>query len=156
MTSQAQESVADREITLSRHFNASRELVWRALTESEHVAHWFGPNGFSITATEMDVREGGVWRFVMHGPDGVDYPNLITYHTVRKPELLEYTHSDDGGGRSFVASMTLVAADGGTTLTLRQVHPSKEVRDYVVREIGAIEGGKQTLARLAEHLKSMQ
>lgn len=156
MTPQTQEPIADREISLSRHFDAPPELVWRALTESEHVAHWFGPNGFTITTKEMDVRVGGVWRFIMHGPDGVDYPNLVTYHTVRKPELLEYTHSDDGGERSFEASMTLVAVDGGTELTLRQVHPTKAVRDYVVREIGAIEGGKQTLARLAEHLKSMR
>jgi uncharacterized protein YndB with AHSA1/START domain len=157
MTSGTQESIADREIIISRRYDAPPALVWRALTEREHVAQWWGPDGFTLTTAEMDVRVGGVWRFTMHGPDGVDYPNLIQYHIIREPELLGFTHSDDENGEiAFEASITLAAADGGTELTLRQVHPTKEARDYVVREHGAIEGGKQTLARLAEHLKSMR
>ncbi len=67
----------DREIVLTRRIKAPRELVWEAYTKPEHVMQWYGPNGFTLTIHEMDVRVGGVWRFMMHGPDGTDYPNPI-------------------------------------------------------------------------------
>jgi len=65
----------EREITLSRLFDAPREVVFDAWTDPRQIAAWWGPDGFTNTIQEMDVRPGGVWRFVMHGPDGVDYPN---------------------------------------------------------------------------------
>ena len=70
---------AQRELVITRIFDAPRELVWRAWTDPKHVAQWWGPNGFTNTIHEMDVRPGGVWRFVMHGPDGVDYANKIVF-----------------------------------------------------------------------------
>ena len=79
---------AAREIVAARVFDAPRELVFDAWTDPEHVAQWWGPNGFTNTIHEMDVRPGGVWRFVMHGPDGVDYNNKIVYIEVVKPERL--------------------------------------------------------------------
>lgn len=71
---------ADREIVITRVFDAPREQVFDAWTDSEHVSQWWGPNGFTTTTHEMDVRPGGVWRFIMHGPDGVDYKNRIVYN----------------------------------------------------------------------------
>src|SRR4051794_34340238 len=65
----------DREIVATRIFEAPRELVFTMWTDREHVAKWWGPRGFTNTIHEMDVRPGGTWRFVMHGPDGTDYPN---------------------------------------------------------------------------------
>jgi hypothetical protein len=65
----------DREIFLSREFNAARELVWEAMTNPKHVVHWWGPRGFTTTIEQMDFRVGGIWKHVMHGPDGVNYPN---------------------------------------------------------------------------------
>ena len=70
-------ATADRVIVIERLFHAPRELVFRVFTEPNHVAQWWGPTGFTITTHEMDVRVGGVWRFTMHGPAGVDYPNKI-------------------------------------------------------------------------------
>jgi uncharacterized protein YndB with AHSA1/START domain len=61
-------------------------------TDPNHVAQWWGPKGFTNTIHEMDVRPGGVWRFVMHGPDGVDYQNKIVFIEVVKPERLVYDH----------------------------------------------------------------
>src|SRR3954464_2525826 len=83
---------ADREIVAVRVFDAPRELVYKAWTDPEHVAQWWGPNGFTNTIHEMDVRPGGVWRFIMHGPDGTDYKNEVEYLEVVKPELLVYLH----------------------------------------------------------------
>src|SRR6266852_4602923 len=78
----------DREIVITRLLDAPRELAFQAWTEPQHVAHWWGPNGFTNTIHEMDVRPGGVWRFIMHGPDGTDYKNEIVYVEVVKPERL--------------------------------------------------------------------
>src|SRR5262249_18770307 len=83
---------ADREIVLTRVFDAPPELVFQAWTESVHIAQWWGPTGFRTTIYEMDVRPGGVWRFVMHGPDGRDYKNRIIFHEIVKNERLTYTH----------------------------------------------------------------
>ncbi len=145
---------ADREIVTTRDFDAPRELVFAAWTEVKHVSNWWGPNGFTTTTHRMDVRPGGEWRFVMHGPDGRDYQNKITYIEVERPERLVYTH----GGEvelepvDFHTTVTFAEVNGKTRVTMRAVFPSAEERDRVAREYGAIEGGQQTLARLAEHL----
>src|SRR2546430_11151240 len=79
---------SDREILLTRVFDAPRELVFKVWTDPEHVGRWWGPRGFTNTIHEMDVRPGGVWRFTMHGPDGVDYLNRIVFIEVARPERL--------------------------------------------------------------------
>src|SRR3990172_7075004 len=88
-------SPADREIVTARVVDAPGERVWKVWTDREQVAQWWGPNGFTNTIHEMDVRPGGVWRFIMHGPDGVDYQNKIVFNEVVKAERLVYTHSGD-------------------------------------------------------------
>ena len=151
--------MADCEIVISRVFDAPRELVWEAWTDPNHVVQWWGPNGFTTTIHEMDVRPGGVWRHTMHGPDGTDYPNKSVFVEVVKPERIVYTH---GGGRkgsegvSFKSTWTFEEQGGQTKLTIRMVFPTAEDRDRIVREYGAIEGGKQTLARLGEYLAKMK
>ena len=88
----ASTSSSDREIVVTRVFDAPRALVFKLWTDPEHLAHWWGLNGFTITNYEMDVRLGGVWRFVMHGPNGVDYQNKVVYREVVEPERLVYSH----------------------------------------------------------------
>src|SRR6185436_11510767 len=73
------QNTADREIVLTRLLGAPRELVWKVWTDPGHVAAWWGPTGFTTTTQAMEVRPGGVWRYVMHGPDGRDYKNLVTF-----------------------------------------------------------------------------
>jgi uncharacterized protein YndB with AHSA1/START domain len=149
-------STTEREIVLTRVLDAPRELVWRAFTEAEHVAQWWGPDGFRNTIHEMSVRPEGVWRFIMHGPDGTDYPNRIDFIEVVEPERLVYWHGDDEPGRSpsFHVTTTFEDEGGKTRLTMRLLFETKEARDRTV-EFGAIEGGKQTLARLEAYLKTM-
>ena len=79
----------------TRVFDAPRELVFSVWTDPKHLAQWWGPNGFTTTTSAFDMRPGGVWRFVMHGPDGRDYQNRITFDEIVPPERIVYHH---GGG----------------------------------------------------------
>ena len=144
---------ADREIITTRVFDAPRERVFDAWVDSAHIGQWFGPTGFTTIVESMDVQPGGVWRFVMHGPDGVDYQNVVRYLEVVRPERLVYEHgSDDSGDDLFTNTITFDEEGGKTRLTMHAVFVSAEERNLRVEQYGAIEGGKQTLARLAEYL----
>lgn len=146
---------ADREIVLTRELPAPRDLVWRVYTDRGHVEQWWGPRGFTITVHEMDVRPGGIWRFMMHGPDGTDYPNRIDFIEVTPPERLIFNHGDDDGTRSFHVTITFTEQATGTLVTQRSVFPTAEALAQVIA-FGAVELGKQTLDRLAEHLVKVQ
>jgi uncharacterized protein YndB with AHSA1/START domain len=152
-------NTADREIVISRVFDAPREVVWEAMANPKHVVNWWGPRGFTTTIEKMDLRPGGEWKHVMRGPDGTNYPNKSTFTEVVKPERIVYVHggSREGGPAvHFVATWSFeVIGEKQTRLTLRQIYESKEARDLIVKEYGAIEGGKQTLARLEEYLPTM-
>lgn len=139
-------------IEISRLLSAPRELVWEALTDPKHLTHWWGPNGFSITIHSHDAREGGKWDFVMHGPDGTDYDNLIAYSEVVRPERLVYTHGTPGDADQFHGRITLAAEGAMTRITLLVRFPNLAARDRAGGEVGAVEGGMQTLGRLAAYL----
>jgi uncharacterized protein YndB with AHSA1/START domain len=150
-------TTTDRELVLSRVFDAPRELVFKAWTDSRHVAEWWGPNGFTTSVHEMDVRPGGVWRFIMHGPDGVDYPNKMEFLEVVEPERLVAIHgSGEEGDAGYHVTITFADESGKTRLTLRQLYATAEERDYVAREYHAVEMGNQTLDRFAKYLASLE
>jgi len=136
---------ADREIVATRVVDAPREHVFEMFTDRQHVARWWGPKGFTSTIDEMDVRPGGVWRFVMHGPDGIDYKNKIVYDEIARPERLVYTHT---GGAQFQATATFTSYGEKTVLAMRMLFGSSRERDRVVKKFSAIEGLSQTLDRL--------
>ncbi len=145
--------IGDREIAAVRVFDAPRDLVWKVWTEPEHIAKWWGPKGFTTTTYSMDVKPGGVWRFVMHGPDR-DYQNKITYLEVVKPERLVYKH---GGEKevepvNFQVTVIFTEQGGKTRVDMRMVFPTANARDYVIKTYGAVEGLNQTLGRLDEYL----
>lgn len=146
-----------RSIIGARVFNASRDLVFSAFTDPEHLAQWWGPNGFTLTTHAFDFRVGGVWRFVMHGPDGRDYQNRVTYDVIVRPERIVYHH---GGGEDVEPvqfSQTLTFEDVGnkqTRLIWHGTFPSAEERTRVIKEYGADKGLVQTMARLAEHVEA--
>ena len=151
-----QAAAAEREIVITRRLDAPRDLVWQAFTEPEHLIQWWGPDGFTNTFHEIDVRPGGVWRFIMHGPDGTDYDNFVRFIEVVRPERLVYDHGTDERADMFRAFVTFEDADGGTLVTLRTLFPTTGDRDRAIEEVGAIEGGNQTLGRLEAYLKTMQ
>lgn len=149
-------NTADREIVATRILNAPRELVFKVWTESEHIIKWWGPNGFTNTNEVMDVRPGGKWKFIMHGPDGVDYPNLITYLEVKRPERLVYLHGEEGQPGFFHVTVTFDDLGNRTKLHMKSLFNTAEERNFVVEKYGAIEGLKQNLDRLEEYLLHQQ
>jgi uncharacterized protein YndB with AHSA1/START domain len=146
-----------RTIVTTRVFDAPRELVFEAWTNPKHLVQWWGPNGFRTTIRAIDVRPGGIWRFVMHGPDGVDYENRIVYDEIVKPERLVYRHPGGEDVEPVQIHVTVTFEDHGgkTKLTMRMLFASAAERDRVIEKYGAGEGAKQTLERLAEHLATM-
>ena len=157
MTQPTDSDVSNREIVISREYEAPRELVYRAFTEPEHIVHWWDPNGFTNTIHAMEVRPGGLWRFIMHGPDGSDYPNRIRYLEVVPSERLVYLHGDDidNAPDDFEVTVTFETVGEKTRLTMRLLFQTAE-QCAKTKEFGAIELGKQTLGRLANYLKTMQ
>lgn len=147
-------NTADREIATSRVFDAPRELVWKVWTDPNHIGNWWGPNGFTNTIETMEVKPGGVWKLIMHGPDGTDYPNRITYIEVIKPERLVYKHGSDMEDHpgDFHVTVTFEEENGKTKLTMISLFQTAAARDEVVEKYGAIEGMNQTLNRLGEYL----
>ncbi|HET9793025.1 MAG TPA: SRPBCC family protein [Thermoanaerobaculia bacterium] len=145
-------ATGEREITASRIFDAPRDLVFRVWTEPGHVAKWWGPDGFRTTIETMDVRPGGDRRFVMHGPDGTDYPNRIVYLEVLPPERLVYDHLSGPRFR-----MTVLFSEEGkkTRVTVRMLFPSAADRDRTVETFHAVDGLGQTLGRLGEHVREV-
>lgn len=147
-----------RSLIATRVIDAPRELVFEAWTDPKHLAQWWGPDGFTTTTRSFDMRPGGVWRFVMHGPDGRDYQNRITYDEIVRPERIVYRH---GGGEDVEPvqfEVTVTFEDLGnrkTRLTMRGQFPSAAERERVIKEYGADKGMVQTLARLIAHVATM-
>jgi uncharacterized protein YndB with AHSA1/START domain len=146
----------DREIVLSRVFDAPRDLAFRAWTEKERFAKWFGPRGFTTTIREADMRVGGLLRFELRAPDGKVWDSRIAFLEIKRPELLVYDHGldqDDDPGRFHVTITFDEQSDKKTVVTMRQLHATKERRAITIG-FGAVELGYQTLDKLAEHLRS--
>lgn len=144
----------DREIVLSRVIAAPRERVFQAWTDPKQIVQWFGPDGFKVDSQECDIRAGGRWRFVFTGPDGKRWDNRMVFLRVEAPRLIEMEHGsdkDDDPARFHVTITFDAQSDGKTVLTLRQLHPTKELREQKIG-FGAVEYGYQTLGKLARYL----
>lgn len=150
-------STADREIVGTRIFDAPRELVWKMWTDPKHLVEWFGPNGFTTTIHEMDVKPGGLWRLTLHGPDGRDYHNRVIYLEVTEPERLVYEHRPEEGCEpvSFQTVVTFAERGDKTELRVQMLFATAAERDHTVKTYGAVEGLTQTLGRLEKALAKM-
>lgn len=147
---------SDREITLTRVFDAPRSLVFDALTKPELLKRWFGPRGWSLVVCEVDLRVGGRWRFRLRGPDGREMGMSGVYREIVPPERDVHTERFDDmpeGGEALVTGV-LVEEGGKTTLTSTVLSPSKEVRDAVLKS-GMEHGAAETYDRLAEYLATV-
>src|SRR5438128_2174228 len=117
-------TTADREIVATRVFDAPRDFVFSLWTEPKHIERWWGPRGFTTTTYEMDFRPGGVWRHVMHGPDGRDYPNKVVYREIVRPERIVYSHVS---GPPFESTVTFREENGQTRVRVRMLFESAEL-----------------------------
>ena len=149
----AQSGTADREIVISRVIDAPRELVFEAFTEVRHLSQWWGPEGFTTTTRSFEFRVGAEWDFVLHGPDGTDYQEWITWTEVVPPEKIAMLHGEFRGDPNAFESVLTYASDGAATrIEMRTVFPTKELHDEAVEKYHAIEGGQQTVSHLAAYV----
>ena len=149
----------EKELIITRVFDAPRELIWKAWTDSKHLAQWWGPQGFTNPVCKLDLRSGGAIRIDMRGPDGTIYPMTGIYQEIVEPERLVFTSAalDEKGNPLFevLTTITFTAQDGKTKLT---VHASvakvtPEAKPYLD---GMDEGWKQSLDRLGEYLQKIR
>src|SRR6266496_1235104 len=146
---------SDREIVLTRVFDAPRQLVFDAFTKPELLKRWFGPRGWSLVVCDVDLRVGGGFRFVMRGPDGKEMGMRGVYREIVAPERSVHMESfDDYPGESQVTAV-FIEQGGKTTLTATVLYPSKEVRDIVIKS-GMEHGAAESYDKLAELLASTE
>ena len=150
---EAPAQTGDREVVISRVIDAPRELVFEAFTEVRHLSQWWGPDGFSTTTRSFEFRVGGEWDFAMHGPDGTDYPEWITWTEIAPPERIALLHGESRGDpNAFESLLTFEVSGAATRIEMRTLFPTKELRDEAVEKYHAVEGGQQTLGHLAAYV----
>ena len=146
-------STHDREITISRKLNAPVDLVWEAWIKPEHIANWWGPNGFTTTISKMDLTAGGEWNLVMHGPDGTDYKNKSIFKEVVLHKKIVYEHVS---APRFVSTISFEEQGEQTQLTWHMLFESAEQLIQVVKTFKADEGLKQNVEKLEVYLAGME
>jgi len=148
---------SDREIVGSRIMDAPPELVFKAYTDPELIPRWWGPRRYATTVDKMDLRPGGVWRFVHRAADGGEYAFNGVYREIVPPKRLVYTFNYEGApGHEAVETVTFEEAEGGKTrMTDHLLFETREERDGMLNS-GMEEGAAETIDRLAELLRELQ
>ena len=150
--SRSTESTSDREFVHSRLINAPRERVFKAFSEPEHLARWWGPNGFTSTFHTFDLRGGGKWTFVLHGPDGTDYPNENVFVEVVAPQRVVVEHLSES--HHFYLTITFESVENNTSVGWRQVFDDVEHKKRVAHIVE--EANEQNLDRLEAEVRNVQ
>jgi uncharacterized protein YndB with AHSA1/START domain len=146
-------ATADREIVISQVIDAPREVVFEAFTRVRHLSRWWGPDGFTTTTRSFEFRVGGEWDFVMHGPDGTDYQEWITWREIVPAVRIGLLHGESRDDpNAFESVLSFEPAGEKTRIVMRTLFPTKELRDEAVEKYHAIEGGNQTLHNLAAYV----
>jgi uncharacterized protein YndB with AHSA1/START domain len=142
----------DREIFLSRTLNAPVALVWEVWTQPEHIANWWGPTGFTNTISTMDMRPGGEWNLVMHGPDGKDYVNKSVFKEVTLHKKIVYEHVSYP---KLVATIEFEEQGDQTLITWHMLFESHEQFIEVTKAHKVVEGQKQNVEKLEAYLVAL-
>jgi len=124
----AETDIAGREIISTRTFDFSLEQVWEAWTNPVLLAQWWGPNGFTNTFSEFDLRPDGQWRFVMHGPDGRDYQNHSIFREITPRARIVFDHVSPP---CFEVTATFADEAGKTRVTFRMLFDTVVTCDAV-------------------------
>ncbi len=144
------EKTETRELRITRTFKAPVELMWEVWTDPEHIANWWGPNGFTNTIHSMDFREGGEWKLTMHGPDGTDYANRSIFKEIIPLKKIVFEHFNP----AFVTTVLFEAKGAETQVDWSMLFDTAEMREIVVKAHKADEGLKQNLDKLEKYLSN--
>ena len=147
------------DLVLQREIDVPPDLVWAAWTQPEHLVKWFAPAPWSITECEIDLRPGGMLRFVMRSPEGQDFPNVGCYLEVTPKERLIWTDALLPGYRPsekpfFTAVITIEPSGSGTRYTAVAIHRDEESRKQH-EDMGFHTGWGQVLDQMVEYIKAM-
>lgn len=138
---------------VERAISAPRPLVFEAFSDPRHLDAWWGPDGFTNETHEMEFAVGGLWRYTMHGPDGKDWPNWIRYTEISPPDRIAYEHGGEIDEPAHFRGVIRFESEGEKTrVSMTLVFETSEARDATLK-FGAIEGGRQTLAKLDAYLQ---
>lgn len=141
-----------QEITVTSIIDAPRDLVFKAYTDPNAIPQWWGPRGLTTVVDQMDVRPGGIWRFVHRDAEGNEYGFHGVYHDVMSPERIISTFEFEGmPGHVLLSTMTFEEQDGKTKLTDASVFQSVEDRDGMLQS-GMEGGASESMERLNEYL----
>lgn len=141
-----------QDIFLCRIFEARRELVFEAYTDPKAIPTWWGPKGHTTTVDQMELKKGGIWRYIHRDSDANEYVHTGVYHEVTSPERLVTTYELEGmPGVGLVIVTFAEQPDGATKLTEQSIFPSIETRNAVLQS-GMTDGASQTFDRLEELL----
>ncbi len=143
--------VSERGLTITKLLNAPVELVWEVWTKPEHIKNWWGPDGFYNTIFEMDVRPGGTWEFVMHGPDGTNYKNKSVFREITRHKKIVYEHVS---APKFIATVEFEEQEKKTLLTWNMLFETTEEFIRTVKTFKADEGLKQNIIKLGSYLEN--
>ncbi|HEY9378507.1 MAG TPA: SRPBCC family protein [Jiangellaceae bacterium] len=147
---------SDREIVMTRTFDAPRELVFEAHSSCEHMSNWWGPRKYEVASCEMDFRPGGSWRIVHKSADEPEeYGFRGEFREIVRPERIVWTFEWEGmPGHVAVETFTLEEQDGKTLLTGTSVYDTVEDRDGMLQS-GMEDGAAESYQRLDEYLETL-
>jgi len=158
------EPAAENELIITREFDAPRDLVWKVWTEPKHIEKWWGPLGFTTRVTDIDMRVGGRWNYVMIGPDGMEYPVHGVFSEIVPPEKIVTTDEfgdayDEMPGvdlpKGLVATALFDDLGSRTRLTLRVSHATPEDRKKH-ENMGVVAGWNSSFEKMDEYLAEFQ
>lgn len=138
----------NREIRITRVFKAPVELMWDVWSKPEHIANWWGPNGFTNTIHKMEFKEEGEWTLTMHGPDGTNYPNRIVYKEIELHKKIVFEHFHP----YFFTTVIFEARGEETYIDWTMEFNTAEMRDIIIKAHKADQGQKENLDKLGKYL----
>ncbi|KAB7530537.1 polyketide cyclase [Flagellimonas olearia] len=146
------ENTERRQLSISRTLKAPIALVWEVWTNPEHIAQWWGPDGFTNTIQQMDLREGGEWKLTMHGPDGTNYPNRSIFKEIVPHEKIVFEHFNP----HFITTIVFEPNGEETHMSWTAVFDTEEMLQTIIKAHKADEGMKQNIAKLENYISQLK
>ena len=146
-----QKEVTDKDnysMRVIRMLTAPVNVVWKAWTNPEHIANWWGPDGFTNTIHSMDVKSGGEWLLTMHGPDGKRYPNKSEFREIEPMKKIVFQHFNP----HYLATVIFEAKENKTLLEWTMQFETEELFETVVKVFKAEEGLQQNVEKLEKYI----
>lgn len=148
---ESNKNTANRALQSKTIIHAPTDLVWEVWTNPEHIANWWGPNGFTNTIHKMDFQNEGEWNLTMHGPDGTNYPNRSIFKEIIPLEKIVFEHFNP----HFITTVLFESRGKETLIDWTLLFDSEEMYDIIVKAHKADEGQKQNLEKLEKYVLDM-